>query len=155
MRAAYSGRRSSEFESAAENGWWNSGSGILRVTPAMRSATSQSERGVPLCEAAPAIFSLAPAKCPLVAVVIGAKTEGFREATAGNGSGDGEVAGGTPARRSQSDEIRVCTAGSPRGVFNAGGAQQLVAGITTVSGGVTANRSFNGVPEWAFGVTAG
>ena len=57
----------------------------------------------------------------------------------------------------QSDEIQVYDGGlAPKGVFNLTLHNNLIAkGITTVPfpGGVTADQSFNGVPEWAYGVT--
>ena len=57
----------------------------------------------------------------------------------------------------QSDEIQVYDGGlAPKGVFNLTLHNNFIAkGITTVPfpGGVTADHSFNGVPEWAYGVT--
>jgi len=63
-----------------------------------------------------------------------------------------------PARAfAQSDEIQVYDGGlAPKGVFNLTLHNNLIAkGIKTqpFPGGVTADRSFNGVPEWAYGVT--
>ncbi|MEO8484643.1 MAG: hypothetical protein ABI634_20735 [Acidobacteriota bacterium] len=63
-----------------------------------------------------------------------------------------------PARAlAQGDEIQVYDGGlAPVGVFNLTVHNNFTPkGIDTPSfpGGVTANRSFNGVPEWALGVT--
>jgi hypothetical protein len=64
----------------------------------------------------------------------------------------------TPARAfAQADEIQVYDGGlAPKGVFNLTVHNNLIAkGIKTTPfpGGVTADQSFNGVPEWAYGVT--
>jgi len=72
----------------------------------------------------------------------------------------GVVAGvlGTPARAcAQGDEIQVYDGGlAPKGVFNLTVHNNFTPkGIKTpiFSGGLTADHSFNGVPEWALGVT--
>ena len=57
----------------------------------------------------------------------------------------------------QADEIQVYDGGrAPKGVFNLTVHNNLIAkGIKTTpfAGGVTADQSFNGVPEWAYGVS--
>jgi hypothetical protein len=62
----------------------------------------------------------------------------------------------TPAD-AQTDEIQVYTGGlAAKGVFNLTLHNNVIAkGITTVPfpGGVTADQSWNGVPEWAYGVS--
>lgn len=64
----------------------------------------------------------------------------------------------TPARAyAQADEIQVYDGGlAPKGVFNLTWHNNFIAkGIKTTPfpGGVTADQSFNGVPEWAYGVS--
>jgi len=58
----------------------------------------------------------------------------------------------------QTDEIQVYNGGlAPRGVFNLTLHNNFIAnGLTTpaFAGGVVADQSLNGVPEWAYGVTA-
>src|SRR5262245_4812160 len=62
-----------------------------------------------------------------------------------------------PARAyAQADEIQVYDGGlAPKGVFNLTWHNNFTPrGLkTTFPGGVTADKSFNGVPEWALGVT--
>ena len=68
------------------------------------------------------------------------------------------VMGAMPGQAfAQADEIQVYDGGlAPRGVFNLTVHNNITPkGVTTpaVPGGVTADNSWNGVPEWAYGVT--